>query len=202
MYWQEWSESLVSGSLGFKWSYVRGIDFVIISLYSDAVWNRNADYTGKHWHQPCFIKEAISGSFFFFFFLINQETSLNFFIVLFYFAGRNSFLSSEERNCGGFNPLTKFSLYRRLCGYRRCDRWVTVWCTVTKATRRSKSSTENVKVICIFTFIWGEGSAPCSPLFLKNIAFMNMHLLFMHFHMSWWSKTSHRGISGFLYCGS
>lgn len=43
--------------------------------------------------------------------------------------------------------------------------WANLRCTVTKATRRWKSSTENVKVICIFTFVWGVGSAPRSPLF-------------------------------------
>lgn len=165
MYWQEWSESLVSGSLGFKWSYVRGIDFVIISLYSDAVLNRNADYTGKHWHQPCFIKEAIRGSFVFKLIRKNRWISLSYCFIL----------QTETVPCHpkketvvdlirsqSFLPCTEPWC---IADYVVSDQWVTVWCTVTKATRRSKSSTENVKVICIFTFIWGVGSAPCSPLF-------------------------------------
>lgn len=99
---------------------------------------------------------------------------------------RNHFvkLSSKERNCGGFNLHTKFSSLHRVEMYCRlqlyacccqCDRWVrcTVWCTVTKATRRSKSSTENVKVVCIFTFKStgaAEVQAPCSPLLCKELS--------------------------------
>ncbi len=46
----ELPESLMSGSLGFEWSaHMWVVLSLIISLYSDAVLNRNADYTVIDW---------------------------------------------------------------------------------------------------------------------------------------------------------
>lgn len=73
---------------------------------------------------------------------------------------------------------------RRLYGQR--DRGVAIGCAVTKATRRSKSSAENVKVICIFTFIWSEGADPAALGFFMSKPAATL-VTNMHPQTGWWN---------------
>lgn len=77
---------------------------------------------------------------------------------------------SKERNCVA-NVLVV------LMSQQRC----TIWCTITKATKSSKSSMENIKVICFFTFIstqtcWVLGLSSHSAPF----TFSQTHVVYMH----------------------